>query len=110
MADNQIIPLTADSPSSVFVTLEGAVHRINTRRNETDKAWYMDLINTETDQRWNGIKLVLGVDLIFPYGISILGRFFMIDESNEFIDPTETELGDRFKLVYILRENKNDFL
>lgn len=110
MAENKIIPLIPDYSYDVNTILEGLnVQFQNVRWNFTDNAWYTNLIIFEADITINGIKLVGGDDLLRQYAITELGKLFMVDVENKFEDPNFEQIGDRFKLLYILKENVNDF-
>lgn len=110
MAKNLIIPLVPDYGYDVNVVLEGLnVQFNNVRWNFTDTAWYTNLIIFETDVTINGIKLVGGDELLRQYAITELGKLYMVDTENKFQEPDFDLIGDRYKLIYILKENADDF-
>jgi hypothetical protein len=109
MADNQIIPLEPDYSYDFNVILEGLNVRISPRWNFTDNAWYIDLEIVDTGVIIKPLKLVGGKNLLEQYAVTELGKLFMIDTEGQFADPDFDNIGDRFKLIYILKENVDDF-
>lgn len=109
MADNQIIPLVPDYAYDQNVILEGLNTKFSFRWNFTDNAWYMDIVIIDTGTTIRGIKLVGGKNLLEQYAVTELGKLFMVDTEEKFANPDFDNIGDRFKLLYILKENVNDF-
>jgi hypothetical protein len=109
MAANQIIPLEPDYSYDFNVVLEGLNVQFSPRWNFTDNAWYTDINIIDTDTVIRGLKLVGGKNLLEQYAVTELGKLFVVDTEGQFADPDFDNIGDRFKLLYILKENVNDF-
>lgn len=109
MASNKIIDLTPDYSYRFNTVLEELNILFYIRWNIVDLAWYMDLEIIETETIIKGIKLVGGVDLLKQYAIIELGKMFMVDTEEKFQNPDFELIGDRYKLIYVLKENRNDF-
>ncbi len=109
MAENLIIPLDPDFSYFFTYVLEELNIQFKVRWNIIDLAWYMDFDIVETETVIKGIKLVGGIDLLKQYAITELGKMFMVDTEEKFQDPDFDLIGDRYKLLYILKENRNDF-
>lgn len=66
---------------------------------ETDGFWSLDISNNLFTIK--GIKLVGGVELMWPYSQIGFGGFFLYDMSNENLDPEFAAIGTRWQLDYI---------
>ncbi len=108
MAENIIIPLVPDYAYDQNVFLEGLNIQLSLRWNFTDAAWYMDLAIVDTGTTIRGIKLVGGKNLLEQYAVTELGKLFMVDTELKFENPDFDNIGDRFKLLYVLKENADD--
>jgi hypothetical protein len=109
MAANLIIPLEPDYAYPFNYVLEGLNVQFDVRWNFTDAAWYIDLEIIDTGTIVRGIKLVGGKNLLEQYAVTELGKIFMVDTEGQFADPDFDNIGDRYKLLYILKENADDF-
>ncbi len=107
MAENLVIDLTPDYSYRFNSILEELNIQFYVRWNIVDLAWYMDLDIVETETKVNGIKLVGGVDLLKQYAVTELGKMFMVDTEEKFANPDFDLIGDRYKLIYILKENRD---
>jgi hypothetical protein len=108
MAENQVIDLTPDYSYFFTTVLEGLNVQFKVRWNIVDLAWYIDLDIIETETLVKGIKLIGGIDLLKQYAITELGKMFIVDTEEKFQDPDFDLIGDRYKLIYILKENRDD--
>ena len=83
------------------VSLEGSTYRITIRWNGETSKWYMDFVGITEDIAIKGIALVVGKDLLEPYGYGItFGRLEVIDNSEASEDPVYEGMGDRWTLEY----------
>jgi hypothetical protein len=64
----------------------------------------MDLVGEGVDLK--GLKLVGGVDLLFPHAVLELGQMFVLDLEGFKSDPDRDGFGDRFKVLYVPKENR----
>jgi len=108
MAENLVIPLIPDYSYRFNSILEELNIQFYVRWNIVDAAWYMDLEIVETGTKVNGIKLIGGIDLLKQYAITELGKMFIVDTEEKFQEPDFDLIGDRYKLIYILKENADD--
>jgi len=99
MAD-LFLPTTNYPATEYQVTLDGQSYTIYTRWNETDEAWYMDIIGLTNSVLYRGIKIVGGVNLIGPFAILEMGSMYMIDLEEKYLDPDFATFGDRFRIMY----------
>lgn len=109
MADNEIIPLIPDYDYDQNSFLEGLNVQFRFRWNFTDNAWYADLTIIDTGTILKGIKLIGGTELLRPYAVTELGKMYIVDTEGQFTEPNFDDIGDRFKLLYIPKENADDF-
>ncbi len=109
MAENLVIPLTPDFSYFFTTVLEDLNVQFKVRWNIVDLAWYMDIDVIETETLIRGIKMIGGIDLLKQYAITELGKMFMVDTEEKFQDPDFDLIGDRYKLIYVLKENRDDF-
>ena len=100
---NYFLP-TPNIPNSEYtIKLSGSTYSITTRWNETDEAWYMDIIGLTNTVKYYGIKLVSGADLLAPYVILELGHMFIVDLEERNSDPNFDDFGTRFRIAYMER-------
>ena len=99
------IPLTNESATDFQITLDGNDFRFRVRWNETDKAYYFDMIGITTTIVLYGLKMVSGVDLLEPHGFASLGELYIADFEDKQTDTDQDGLGDRYKLLYVPRES-----
>jgi len=52
---------------SQTLTLDGVRFRLDTYTNKADSSWYMDLADEDGVALVQGIALVVGLDLLYPY-------------------------------------------
>jgi hypothetical protein len=89
-----------------IVSLEGSTYRIIIKWMEHEYSsgvgkWYMDLIGVVNDIEIRGIALLVGRDLLEPYGYGItFGRLEVVDNSEANEDPEYEGMGDRWTLEY----------
>ena len=108
MADAiNIIDLYSDVGHYNFTTeLKNKSLTFTIKWNEAIKIWHLDLFdNTNNKALCNGIPLVLGYEITkqFNWGI---GTLFLIDlnarhDNLDATDATDSDLGDRVKLVWL---------
>lgn len=111
MADNLLLPIDAVDTNYEFeVDLEDLVWRFRFHWNETDQAWYMDLLGLDNGNDFKGIKVIGGINLLDPYAIRELGQLYLVDAENGLQDPDRDGFGDRYQLLYVLKENVDAFL
>lgn len=83
------------------VSLEGSTYRIIIKWNGETEKWYLDLIGIVEDIEIRGIALLVGRDLLEPYGYGItFGRLEIVDNSEANEDPEYEGMGDRWTLEY----------
>lgn len=88
------------------VSLEGSTYRIivkwmGSEYRTSEGKWYLDLIGIVNDIEIRGIALLVGIDLLEPYGYGItFGRLEMVDNSGANEDPEYVGMGDRWTLEY----------
>lgn len=99
------LPLTNDASYSFNMALENIPVTFKVRWNLMNQAWHMDLSMPDIDLELNGLKLVGGVDLLYPYAITELGQMFVIDLEDKKEDPTRELLGDRFQVAYFTKDD-----
>ena len=56
-----------DKHTSQTLTLDGVRFRLDTYTNRADLSWYMDLFDEQGAALLQGIALVAGLDLLYPY-------------------------------------------
>lgn len=75
----QRIPLS-DAPDQEFsITLDGVLYFLRLRLNFRMQLWTMDIKSSEQAPLAYGLVLVPGTDLIQPYSLEGLTRFFAIN-------------------------------
>jgi len=99
------IPLTNDSASTFQITLDGNDYRFDVRWNGIDQAYYFDMIGITVGIELYGLKLVSGINLLGPHGFRELGEMYIADFEDKQTDTDQDGLGDRYKLLYIPRED-----
>lgn len=65
---------------------------------ETAGCWYMDILNNLFTI--DGIKIVGGCELMWPYSQVDFGGFVLTDMSNQDLDPEFIGMGSRWQLDY----------
>jgi hypothetical protein len=99
----QEIPVSNTVDATFSIELDGNVYKLRSRWNETDQAWFLDLVGVSVDLALYGIKLVSGLDLLAAHGFEELGELWIADFEEEPIDANLDQYGDRFKLLYVTR-------
>lgn len=108
--ENFYLPTVNYPWTEYTIELDGASYSITTKYNAVDESWYMDLKGISNAVDFKGIKLVGGVDLLYPFAILELGQMFVLDLEGYFSDPDQEDFGDRFKVLYVPKENRIDIL
>jgi len=100
-----VIPLFNDSPYYDFsTTLEDDSYQISIKYSTLEECWYMDLKGVTNEVDLKGMKLVGGVDLLEPYAVIELGKMYIVDMSSRYEDPNYDNMGDRFQLLYVTKD------
>jgi hypothetical protein len=83
-----------ETHSSQTLTLDGVRFRLDCYTNKSDGSWYLDLFDDDDAALVQGIAIVTGLDLLFPYrhlGVPT-GILFV----NDLAGPTEDPGLDAF--------------
>jgi len=104
-----VIPLQEASEYTMRIDLDNIPCVIRIYWNEfsdslksqmaTNGFWAMDLSNELFTI--NGIKLVTGTELMWPYSYATFGGFFLYDTEFKGSDPEFNGMGTRWQLNYI---------
>lgn len=99
----KLIPLDSASAYKTTVSLDGYDITVRIRRNFISDAWYIDVSCDSIGLEINGLALVTGNDILHGHAIQELGGIVLVDfQGND--DPTIEGLGDRWKLVYLTKD------
>lgn len=94
-----IIPITL-APSSIFdISLDDGNFLIQTYWMSLSQTWMVD-ITKDGQTLINGLRLVLGTDLVGQYNLNV-GVWVMVDLTNTGNDATRNNLGVDLVLFYI---------
>jgi len=76
--------------ASQTLTLDDVRFRLDTYTNKADSSWYMDIFDDEGVALVQGIALVSGLDLLFPYRYLDVppGALFLNSQTDVVQDPT----------------------
>jgi hypothetical protein len=97
----QLVPVTSASKGNFTCVLGDTSLDFATRWNELSSVWTMDLTRTDDGQALlRGIPLVLGADLLAPYGLG-LGSLILVDTSGAGMEAGPEDLGDRVVMYYL---------
>jgi hypothetical protein len=99
------IPLTNDPFKTFQIELDGNDYQFKIRWNDTDQSWFLDLVGVTNGIALYGLKLISGVNILGPHGFASLGELYIADFEDRQTDPTLDDLGDRYKLLYVPRED-----
>jgi hypothetical protein len=95
------IQLYSDNYFTFSVTLEKSLYAFTFRYNETDLAWYLDIVGiTDTSIVIRGIRIVCNINLLEQYRISTLGGLYVSDILNQKAEPTTREDFDSWFVMY----------
>ena len=103
-----IIPIEEIAEQTIRIDLDGITNTVRVYWTEfsdvmtdmdTAGFWSMDIINNLFTIK--AIKLVGGVELMWPYSQINFGGFFLYDMTNENLDPEFAGIGTRWQLDYI---------
>lgn len=91
-----------ETHTSQTLTLDGVRFRLDTYTNKADGAWYLDIFDGEGDALVQGLALVTGLDLLFPYRYLAVppGILFVNDHEGEREDPGLDTFFDRGAALY----------
>jgi hypothetical protein len=89
--------MTNDNYVTFTTDLDTNQYRLTVRYVRLTEGWYADLLGLNNGIDIKNIKLVSGLDLLLPYAHRELGSLFLIDNEGKSEDPTEEDMGDRFK-------------
>lgn len=91
-----------DVHTSRVVVLEGVRFRLDTYTNKQDNTWYMDLYDDQDVPLVQGLALVVGLDLLFPYRYKNVppGILFVNDQSGVVQDPNLESFSKKEAALY----------
>lgn len=91
-----------ETHTSQTLTLDGIRFRLDTYTNKADGCWYMDLFDGDGAPLIQGIALVTGLDLLFPYRYLDVppGILFVNDHEGERTDPGLSAFLDKEAALY----------
>ncbi len=91
-----------DKHTSQTLTLDNVRFRLDTYTNRADGFWYMDLFDTDDAAVLLGIRLMTGLDLLFPYRYRAVpaGVLFINDLTGPRQDPTLDSFRDEDVALY----------
>lgn len=92
-----------ETHTSQTLTLDGVRFRLDTYTNRQDGGWYFDLFDGDGVPLVQGVAIVTGLDLLFPYRYLDVpaGLLFVNDHRPPQTDPTLTTfLDDEAALYY----------
>ena len=97
--------LDDDSHVSQTLTLDGVRFRLETYTNKEDDTWYFDIYDLEDVPLLQGIAIVTGLDLLFPYRYKTglpPGVLFVNDQlgTEQLNDPTIDSFKDKRAALY----------
>jgi hypothetical protein len=98
---NRIIPVTTDPSQQFTIDLDGQTVDLSIRWNATAQQWVMDFNALTFTTVINGLVLVTGVDLLGPYAVREIGQLWLVDLEEKNEEPTLSNFGDRFQLMYV---------
>ncbi|QKN86322.1 hypothetical protein vBYenM636_71 [Yersinia phage vB_YenM_636] len=123
MANNIIIPISSYPDQTFSIELDGIplqmrvywstfndkMRQLVEEENgpEIYGAWHMDIVGSDIELY--GLGIVQGCDIIEPYSIPELGGFFVGNIEGKASEITYDSLGNEHVLMYILKENLQDF-
>ena len=88
-----------DKHTSQTMVLDGVRFRIDTYTNVIDSSWYMDLFDSDGNALVQGIALVFGLDLLYPYRhLDVPPGILFI--SGDPVDPTLDSFNDEEAVLY----------
>lgn len=96
------IPFTGVPRESMDVILAGRSLRLRSRYANLVGTWRLDIEDLDGDDPTpilTGIPIVVGVDLLAPYGLG-LGSLFAEATERSGDDPKRGELGGRVSLIH----------
>lgn len=91
-----------DKHTSQTLTLDGVRFQLDTYTNRADGSWYMDLFDTDGTPLVQGIALVTGLDLLYPYRYLPVpaGVLFVNDLDGPRTDPGLDSFTDKEAALY----------
>ena len=94
--------LVTSEAQSFDIDLAGIEYNVILKWNYLNETWVIDL-SKETTLILSGIPLVLGVDLLEPYGYLNIGGKLVISTDSKDVEPKQTyeNLGTIFRLYFI---------
>jgi hypothetical protein len=108
MATVYQVPVPVASNTEIRVQLDGSTFTFRWLWNERDGHWYMSLSDVAGDEVVNGLRVVVGWDLLKDVTSenAPAGSLFFFDESTSSktvygVDPGEDDLGDRVFCYYV---------
>ena len=103
------IQLTPEADYDFNVDIEDQTVKFHVYWNQIDNAWYADIEGLTFDLELLGRKLVGGVDVLKPHAVLELGALYILDSEGENWDPDYDLIGDRYILVYVEKDELDDF-
>jgi hypothetical protein len=104
MTIREIIVQRRDTETHISrnVTLDGVTVRLDTYTNKADSSWYLDVFDANDSPLVQGIALVAGLDLLFPYKYLDIppGILFVNDHLGTVDDPTLSTFIDQEASLY----------
>lgn len=94
------LPISNDA-SQIFTTQLGDTkYDFQVVFNERSGVWMLDISdNTTKTPLLTSLALVLGQELFEPYNLNI-GRLLVVDTSNQSLEATFDDMGDRVKVYW----------
>jgi hypothetical protein len=91
-----------ETHTSQTLTLDRVRFRLDTYTNKADGSWYLDIFDGDGVALVQGIALVTGLDLLFPYRYLDVpaGALFVNDHEGDRTDPGLTTFFDRGAALY----------
>lgn len=105
-----VIPLISNPRYQFQTDLDGAAYEFKIRWNVTDQGWYFDIKGISNDVDYAGIRMSTGPNLLKPYAILELGGLYIIDVEEEGLDPDFDEIGSRYLMYYVDKDNVDEII
>lgn len=114
-----VIPVQAYPETNSKIDLDGEPYRLRVYWLPHDSVaqqvtgvsgkWLLDLVGENNGIEILSISLLVGVNLLEPYGYRELGGLALADTEGKFQDPNFEGFGTRWKLIYVGVDDLPDF-
>lgn len=98
----RVVPFTGQPKESLIITLGGRKLRMRATYRDLDGVWSLDVLDASEATEVpliQGVSIVMGVDILEPYGLGI-GGLFAVPNERPRDEAGRGELGGRVRLVH----------